>query len=245
MVGIGVMTLVPVLILLLPSRKYDFHPDRKVRQDWREVSRNAGVILKMPYFWLFFAAMFLAGGGEFCLTFWLAAYIQQVYGLTPMIGGIATACFAGGMILGRTGWGVMIRQHQLGALIIISAFAGAVVTAVFPLLNVMWVLYVMLFISGVATGPFWPSVQSYCAERIPQVDTTMLFILLSCAGIPGFAFVSWLMGFVGDRAGLRASFFVVPAFFALLLFIVIVERACRPRSTDPPGEAIQERPPER
>ncbi len=223
MVGIGVMTLVPVLILLLPSRKYDFHPDRKVRQDWREVSRNAGVILKMPYFWLFFAAMFLAGGGEFCLTFWLAAYIQQVYGLTPMIGGIATACFAGGMILGRTGWGVMIRQHQLGALIIISAFAGAVVTAVFPLLNVMWVLYVMLFISGVATGPFWPSVQSYCAERIPQVDTTMLFILLSCAGIPGCGVFTWVMGIIGDHYGLRVSVYLVPACFLVLGILILCD----------------------
>jgi len=105
-------------------------------------------------------------------------------------------------------------------------------------------LYTLLVLAGLSVACFWPSIQSYAVDRLP-VEPTALFILLSCAGIPGFAFVSWLMGFVGDRAGLRASFFVVPAFFALLLFIVIVERACRPRSTDPPGEAIQERPPER
>lgn len=221
MIGIGALTLVPVLILLLPSRKYDLHPDRNNRQSWREVCRNAGAILRMPYFWLFFAAMFLAGGGEFCLTFWLAAYIQEVYGQTPMTGGIATACFAGGMIFGRTGWGVLIRQRHLGVLIIISAFAGTVATAVFPLFHTMWILYILLFAAGVATGPFWPSVQSYCAERIPEADTTMLFILLSCAGIPGCGVFTWAMGIIGDHLGLQVSVYLVPACFFLLGLLIL------------------------
>ena len=41
----------------------------------------------------------------------------------------------------------------------------------------------LLFLAGLATAPFWPSVQSYATDRLPAADTTMLLILLSCAGI--------------------------------------------------------------
>ncbi|NLX22760.1 MAG: MFS transporter [Phycisphaerae bacterium] len=201
-------------------------------------------ILTTGRFWLFVPMMFLAGGAEGAFTFWSASYIQLHHQGLPRAGGIGTACFAGGMIVGRFAGGWLIEQRHLRRFIILSALAGLGISFLVPKVQSLETLYTLLVLAGLSVACFWPSIQSYAVDRLP-VEPTALFILLSCAGIPGFAFVSWLMGFVGDRAGLRASFFVVPAFFALLLFIVIVERACRPRSTDPPGEAIQERPPER
>jgi fucose permease len=83
-------------------------------------------------------------------------------------------------------------------------------------------LYLILFFAGLSAACFWPSIQSYAADCL-NVDATMLFILLSCAGIPGIAFISWLMGMIGDAASLRASFAVVPAFFAVLAAIVYLD----------------------
>ncbi|HQA00587.1 MAG TPA: hypothetical protein PLT93_20835, partial [Phycisphaerae bacterium] len=68
--------------------------------------------------------------------------------------------------------------------------------------------------------PFWPSVQSYCADRLPTADTTMLFILLSCAGIPGCGVFTWLMGYLGDRMGLSAAFYIVPACYVTLAALI-------------------------
>ncbi|MDP6060244.1 MAG: hypothetical protein QGH33_15190, partial [Pirellulaceae bacterium] len=73
----------------------------------------------------------------------------------------------------------------------------------------------------IASAPFWPSVQSYAADRLPTTDMTMLFILLSCAGVPGCAVLTWLMGYIGDRTGdLRVAFYLVPACYLTLAAII-------------------------
>lgn len=207
-------------LLLFESRhrKYPEHPEPI---HWTTVWGHAVAILRARRFWLFFAAMFVAGGGEFCLTFWCASYIQLNFLDAAWAGGVGTACFAGGMVLGRTGWGYFIEQRQLKHLIFWSAVAGTLITLPFPWVGSLWLLFVMLFLAGVATAPFWPSVQSYCADRMPLADTTMLFILLSCAGVPGCGFFAWLMGYIGDRAGsLAPAFYLVPACYATLAALI-------------------------
>ena len=80
----------------------------------------------------------------------------------------------------------------------------------------------VLFGAGLSVACFWPSIQAYAADCL-TVDHTMLFILLSCAGIPGFGFASWLMGIIGDQVGIRESFLVIPFLFAALVVIILVD----------------------
>jgi fucose permease len=219
--AIAVFSLLPAALLLLPSS-----PDHALRESseskhWQTVLGHALDILRLPRFWLFFAAMFVAGGGEFCLTFWCASYIQLSFTPAAWAGGLGTALFAAGMVLGRTGWGYLIRQHQLRHLIVLSALAGTAVTLCFPVLTNLSLFFGLLFLSGVATAPFWPSVQSYCADCLPGTDTTMLFILLSCAGIPGCGVCTWLMGLVANRCGgLSTAFYLVPACYLVLAALI-------------------------
>jgi fucose permease len=125
------------------------------------------------------------------------------------------------MVLGRTGWGYLISQHHLRPLIVWSALAGAAITLPLPWLTDLYVLFVLLFLGGVATAPFWPSVQSHCADRMPGTDTTMLFILLSCGGVPGCGVFTWLMGYIGNHfGGLRGAFFLVPASYLVLAALI-------------------------
>jgi fucose permease len=51
----------------------------------------------------------------------------------------------------------------------------------------------------------------------------MLLILLSCAGIPGFGFASWLIGIIADTAGLMAGFAVIPFYFLALAVIMMAD----------------------
>jgi fucose permease len=90
----------------------------------------------------------------------------------------------------------------------------------------LWLFFGLLFLAGIATAPFWHSVQSHCADCLPHTDTTMLFILLSCAGIPGCGFFTWLMGFLGHYSGsLRPAFYLVPACHVLLALLIAYDRA--------------------
>ena len=219
--AVAALALIPSLALLLPARKGHEYPEHPEPLHWKTVLGHATAILRIPRFWLFFAAMFVAGGGEFCLTFWCASYIQLNFIPAAWAGGVGTACFAAGMVAGRTGWGYVIRQNQLRTLIVVSGLAGTLVTLCFPLLTNLWLFFVLLFLAGIATAPFWPSIQSYCADCLPGTDTTMLFVLLSCAGVPGCGFFTWLMGYIGNHSGgLARAFYLVPACYLILAALI-------------------------
>jgi len=222
--GISLLAFAAAGLLLWPESKEHKYPEHPEPIHWKTIGAQVMVIFRIRRFWLFFAAMFLAGGGEFCLTFWSASYIQLSFNASAWAGGIGTACFAGGMVLGRTGWGFFIKQHQLKRLVFWSALAAVAITLPFPTLSNLWIFFGLLFLSGVAVAPFWPSVQSYCTDRLPEADTTMLFILLSCAGIPGCGFFIWLMGFIGNRSGdLSTAFYLVPICFFFLAVLIGID----------------------
>ncbi len=80
-------------------------------------------------------------------------------------------------------------------------------------------LWYSLFLSGVAAGPFWPSIQSDGAIRV-KGDYTMQMILYSCAGVPGCGFFTAAMGILGDKIGLRASFYLIPLCFFIVFLLM-------------------------
>ena len=176
--------------------------------------------------------MFVAGGGEFALTFWCASYVRLRFVDAAWAGGVGTGCFAAGMIVGRIGWGYLIRQDQLKSLIFWSALAGAAITLLFPVMTSLPLFFALLFPAGIASAPYWPSVQSYCHDRMPDADATTLMILLSCAGVPGCGFVTWMIGVLGDKSGdLGLAFYLIPAcYFILALLIGWDLRVEKPRA---------------
>jgi len=197
-------------------------PHRKIYSA-SDVLSHKIAILKTPRFWIFVPLMFIGGGVEGAYTFWSASYIQLYYRSTALMGGIGTACFAGGMVLGRLAGGWFIGQKRLNRLIIISALSGFAVSLAVPFLNSREALFIVLFLAGLSIACFWPSIQSYSAERT-SLEPTSVFILLSCAGIPGFALVSWFMGILGDTIGLNRAFFIVPVLFAVFIILYFIER---------------------
>ncbi len=219
--GAGLLALIPVVLLLAPQKQgkeYPEHPDKK---NWKIVCMQAFSIMRKDRFWLFFAAMFVAGGGEFCLTFWCASYIQLTFSSAAWTGGVGTAFFATGMIIGRAFGGYIIKQEQLRSLIIYAAILGVAITLLFPLIDNLWIFFIVLLISGIAAAPFWPSIQTYAVDRMKNEDSTMMYILLSCAGIPGCGFFTWLLGYIGSKYGnLVNAFYLIPACFATIIIFI-------------------------
>lgn len=190
-----------------------------VSETWRKMAE----VLKTRRFWIFATALFFGGAAEGAFTFWSASYVQIHFQTLARAGGFATACFAGGMIVGRTLTAHYVRQNKLYNLIVATAVCGAAVSLFVFAIGSLPGFFVLLFAAGLSVACFWPSIQSYSADCL-DVDTTMLFILISCAGIPGFGFASWLMGTVGDAAGIRTAFAIIPVFFVLLAVVIVVDR---------------------
>ena len=183
----------------------------------RETVQHMVDIFRHPRMRYFFPAMFFAGGVEGAFTFWVPTYMQSHLHLSTQAGGTGLTCFAGGMVLGRLVFGHYVPQQQLRTLILASIALGALMSVAMPFTRSALVLYAVLVLTGIAIACFWPSLQSYAADRMPRVDVTMLFILLSCAGIPGFGLVSLAMGVVADVSGsLQISFLCIPVVFLLL-----------------------------
>lgn len=228
----GLITLIPALLFLWREHPDKRYPEAKETTSAAVVWQRVIAIVRTPKFWCFFIVMFLNGGSEFCLTFWAASFIQLNFSASAWAGGIGTALLAAGMFCGRSGAGWLVKQSHLKHLLLWSAL-GTIPVALAILLirpenfstpaHALYALYPCLFLAGVGVAPFWPTTQVYCTDRLPHLDSTMIFVLLSCAGIPGCGFFSWLMGVVGDRYGLRASFWLVPATLAGIAAIILVE----------------------
>lgn len=212
--------LIPAVMLFIPGKKRKPNLEGIGRFDGAGAVGKAWSILKNKQFWVFFAAMFFAGGGEFGVTFWCASLLRLEYNASPFVGSLAAAVFSAGMMIGRTGSGLLISQKNLPKLIMIFALIGAVLSCFFYNINGIVPVMILLFFVGLASAPFWPSVQSYSVDRLSELDSTTLYILLSCAGVPGCGVLSVVMGKVGDLWGLRAAFLVVPVCYILLAGLI-------------------------
>ena len=216
----GVLAMMPALLLILKEKPNGQHyPEQKKSIPHSVTWMRAMKIIAIPRFWVFFAAMIFAGGGEYCLTFWCASYVQTILNGSAFIGGIATAIFAFGMIFGRLYFGTHVREKNFKKLIVIVGFIGAVIAMIFPHIQNIAILIILLLFLGISSAPFWPLIQSLASYRM-KVDNTMLFILLSCAGVPGCGIFTYLMGVVGDKIGFTESFYLVPICYVIMALLV-------------------------
>ncbi len=217
--GVGALGFVSSLLFLVHSKHVpEPHRPAPAGETWGHMCE----ILRRRRFWVFAVAIFFGAGAEGAYTFWTATFVQLHHGGTARAAGLGTACFAGGMLLGRLVFGRFVPQHRLRPLLLTSAVAGFVVSWTVPLATSLPSVFALLFAAGITVACFWPSLQGYATDRMSH-DATMMFILLSCVGIPGFGLTSWFLGFVAERSSLRVSFFIMPFIFLALAVTIAVE----------------------
>lgn len=227
--AVGLAAVPCALLLLLPIGMS--YPEKRGGRSFGETVAAVREIVSIRRFWLFFAAMIFAGGGEYCLTFWAASFIQLNFAASALAGALGTAAFAAGMFTGRTGFAAVVPQSRLKELIVAVGIFGAAVAAMLPLMAShlaavpqalrLPALFVLLYLAGIGSAPFWPSIQSLTVDRLPHIDSTLAFIILSCAGVPGCGAFSWLMGVVGDKFGLQFSYCLVPMCYVAMVALVL------------------------
>ena len=217
-----------IIMLILPSRKEQLKLNAVQGQSAKEVISHSVEIFKCGRFWLFFAAIFFAGGGEWCLTFWVPTFVQLVHQGSAFASGVAMALFAFGMMAGRMLAGMLVPQRYLPVLLIVTGIFSCIIGILIPFAPIVATVCVLLVLAGVGVGPFWPCIQSACVDKL-QLNATQIYIILSCAGIPGCGIFTWLQGTLGDVSwiGLRHSFFLMP--ISILVMTLLLVAAFRSR----------------
>jgi len=190
-------------------------------------------ILSLGGFYLFAAAIFLGGSIESGLTFWSRTYVETYLSDVPRSGAIALMIFAGSMAIGRFITAYLAGKMNLNSIMLASAILGVGVTFMIPLANSLFYFYLLLGLAGLATACFWPTIMAE-ADRLLNVNTTILFVLLSCVGIIGFGSIPWIMGLIGDKNELKAGFSFIPVLFAGLIVLLVVERQLNKKASKRP-----------
>ena len=179
-------------------------------------------IISSPAFWLFAAAIFLGAGVESALTFWGRSYVESYLKDVPRAGAIAVVIFVGMMAAGRLMSAKLSQIMSLKMLMMSSAILGVVVSSLLPfIVNLFW-FYGLLALAGLAAACFWPTILAEAAVCL-EVDATILFVMLACAGIAGFGVTPWVMGVIGDKIDLKTAFSIIPGLFVLLILTLIIE----------------------
>lgn len=180
--------------------------------------------LKYFDFWLLAVAIFFGAACEAAFTFWSASYIQIHFNALPSAAGFGTALFAGAMFTGRILVGKLTRGHHHDRTLMLFFTLSGIGTALLAYYaQNLWIFSIALFCAGLSVSPFWPTIQAISPDHV-QEDPTLLFILLSVAGISGFGAASWIMGIIGDRYSLHSSLLLIPFFFLLLALSLVLLR---------------------
>ena len=189
----------------------------------RSAAKLFAGILGLSGFWLFAAAIFLGAGVESALTFWSRSYVETYLTDVPRGGAIAVVVFAGTLTVGRLVAARLSRTLSLKTIMMGSAVLGVAVSCLLPFAPNLAAFYALLALAGFAAACFWPTILAEASNCL-RVDSTALFVMLSCFGIAGFGLTPLAMGAIGDMAELRAGFFVVPGLFVVLIVVLALDR---------------------
>jgi MFS family permease len=229
---IGLLTIFSSAGFLWKENPASPYPESSAKVDFKDILSETAAIVRKFRFWRCCLAMFFGAGAEFGLTFWAAAYIELNFQTGAWVAGLGTGVIALGMFVGRTLFGYFAKPHYLRYILLAAALGTIPVTfalaclkpGIMPPALLFTVLFILLFLSGIGIAPYWPTTQVYGVNSMPELDSTLLYVYFSAMGIPGCGFFAWLMGAVGDIAGLSGAIMVVPA--CLVIFSVIILLEC-------------------
>jgi fucose permease len=173
--------------------------------------------------WLFFIAIFCYVGSEQGIANWISKFLSTYHGYDPQVQGAhAVAMFWGLMTAGCLLGLLMLKLFDARRVLIVFA-AGAIATLSAALFGPATVSYYSFMMLGFFLSVMWSVIFSLALNSVPQHHGSFSGIL--CTGIVGGAFVSLLVGWLGDRVGLRASMVVL---YATLGYIASVGFWARP-----------------
>ena len=230
----GLLAVIPTVLLLMPESKGKEYPEFPIKVSAKEILSQMVSIIRDKKFMLFFSIMAIHAGGEGIFMFWSASYIQINFSASSWAAGIGAGLLAVGMVIGRTFAGYFLEQRHFKNAIIYFAIFGVAVSITFPLITELWVIFVVLFLSGIATAPIWPSLTSYCTERLGHLDNTMTMILLTISATPGGVIFMLIVGYIAVvKGGLTDAFYLVPLCFFIVATLIYIESRLKSKSISP------------
>jgi len=177
-------------------------------------------LLRSGPFWLAVGLMAFSGASEIAMAQWASLFAEQGVGVGKVVGDLLGPClFAVFMAVVRMVYGKLEGKFPLekfllwGAVACIGCYLTAALSKSAPLALAACAL------TGATVALMWPGILHTSAGRFPGGGTG-LFGMLALGGDVGCSLGPWLLGLIGDRAGLRMGLLagaVFPAGFLALM----------------------------
>jgi fucose permease len=179
-------------------------------------------LLRNPYVWLYLLSIVAYVGCEQGTADWMSPFLERYHGVDPhKEGADAVAYYWGLMTAGcLLGMGLLKLFDSRRVLIGFSIGAlGMLSLALFGPTDVSRIAFPSV---GFFASIMWPTLVSLGLNSVPQHHGPFAGIL--CSGIMGGALVPLVIGWIGDRYGLRAGMLLLYLTFGFVLSVGVWAR---------------------
>ena len=176
-------------------------------------------LLRSKPFWLAVALMAFSGASEVSMAQWASLFAEQGLGVSKLMGDLLGPClFAVFMAVIRMFYGKFENKFPLEKFLRWGAVACVACYVTAALSKNAFLALAACALTGATVALMWPGILHRSAGRFPGGGTG-LFGMLALGGDLGCSLGPWLLGLIGDKAGLRTGMLagaVFPAGFAAL-----------------------------
>lgn len=162
-----------------------------------------------------YLALFLYVGAEGAVTGWLATFMTESLGYSSLEASLATGAVWAIVTVGRIVCaglvGVRYTVRTLVSFLTVVCAAGVLLAAGATMPLLFWVALILI---GTGLSALWPLIASTALDSDQNGGTAMSMILFF--GYFGAAVIPYLVGLVGDAAGLRTALVVSAVVFVCL-----------------------------
>ena len=211
--ALGVIAFTPILMFLI-FRNDTSSPNSSTAPDPVAANRSLP-----PLFWIYWLAIVLGVSVEFCMVFWSADYVQQVFGMIKADAAQAVSLFLSAMILGRLFGSRLVQRFSTGAVLMLSIVVAAIGFVAFWKGESRLVGLSGLFITGLGVANLYPLLLSLTigAANGNTVQAGARATLASGTAILALPLV---LGRLADEVGIRSAYGIVVLLLISIFFII-------------------------
>jgi MFS transporter, FHS family, L-fucose permease len=179
-------------------------------------------LLRNPYVWLYFLAIFAYVGCEQGTADYMSKYLERYHHVDPHKGGADAVAYFWGLMTAGCLLGMGLLKLFDSRRVLIGFAIGALIMLSLALFGSAEMSRLAFPCIGFFASIMWPTLVSLGLNSVPRYHGPLAGIL--CTGITGGALVPLVIGWLGDRYGLRFGMLFLYLTFGFVLSVGVWAR---------------------
>lgn len=209
-----------MVVVMLAVRLPDFSLSDDERAGALQTHKD---LLKNPAVIAYFFGIFCYVGSEQGIANWISQFLATYHGFDPQVEGARAVAWFWGLLTAGCMLGLVLLKLMDCRKVIVGFTLAAMVALTFALFGSARVAYTAFMLVGFFLSVMWSVIFSLALNSVARHHGSFSGIL--CTGIVGGAVVSLLVGWLGDRFGLRIGMMIV---YVTLGYILIIGLRAKP-----------------